>query len=104
VEWHTGEYSLQTHKLIQICTNIYTNTDCCLVLTTSNNVSFTKGGKPDGSFAFSRRERPHLVWAPGQEGRLPLALTNGVEVGAFCFVVAFCFVITLFLLLICNIV
>lgn len=46
-----------------------------------NNVSFTKGGKPDGSFAFSRRERPHLVWAPGQEGKIPLALTNGVEVG-----------------------
>ena len=44
----------------------------------SNNVSFTDGS----SYAFSRRERPHLVWAAGQQGKVPVALTNGVEYGA----------------------
>ena len=43
-----------------------------------NVVNFTDGT----SFAFSRRERPHLVWAKGQEGRRPIALSNGVEYGA----------------------
>eukprot|EP00935_MAST-01C_sp_MAST-1C-sp1_P001890 g1890.t1 len=43
-----------------------------------NNVSFTDGS----SFAFSRRERPHLVWARGTApGEQPVALTNGVQYG-----------------------
>ena len=44
-----------------------------------NTVQFTDGT----SFAFSRRERPHLVWKGGEEGTgSPIALTNGVEYGA----------------------
>jgi len=43
-----------------------------------NAVEFTDGT----SFAFSRRERPHLVWGKGAWGVTPLALTNGVEYGA----------------------
>jgi hypothetical protein len=44
-----------------------------------NTVEFTDGT----SFAFVRRERPHLVWALGQEGVTPVALTNGVLYGAY---------------------
>jgi hypothetical protein len=44
-----------------------------------NTVEFIDGT----SFAFVRRERPHLVWGPGQEGVMPVALTNGVQYGAY---------------------
>ena len=40
------------------------------------------GGGGGGRFAFSRRERPHLIWAKGGFGRSPIALSNGVEYGA----------------------
>ena len=46
-----------------------------------NVVNFTDRG----SFAFSRRERPHLIWKEGQSaagGVTPIALSNGVEYGA----------------------
>jgi hypothetical protein len=45
-----------------------------------NVVNFTDRG----SFAFSRRERPHLVWKKGEsasDGVSPIALSNGVEYG-----------------------
>jgi hypothetical protein len=45
-----------------------------------NNVQF----KNRGSFAFSRRERPHLIWKEGESaanGTTPVALSNGVEYG-----------------------
>jgi len=42
-----------------------------------NSVNFTDGS----NFNFSRRERPHITWAPGKYGITPLALTNGVEYG-----------------------
>ena len=40
----------------------------------SNLVNFTDGS----SFAFSRRERPHLLFAPD---KTPIALSNGVQYG-----------------------
>ena len=43
-----------------------------------NTVQYTDGA----TYTFSRRERPHLVWAPGKRGVTPVALTNGVEYGA----------------------
>ena len=45
-----------------------------------NNVNFTDGT----NFAFSRRERPHLVWEKGEswETKVPIALSNGVEYGS----------------------
>ena len=45
-----------------------------------NEVQF----KDRGSFAFSRRERPHLIWKIGESaanGTTPIALSNGVEYG-----------------------
>ena len=44
-----------------------------------NIVEYTDGN----TFAFSRRERPHLVWekAPTWETKVPIALSNGVEYG-----------------------
>lgn len=42
----------------------------------SNVVEFTDGQ----NYTFSRRERPHLVWAAGtEEGVRPVALVNGVQ-------------------------
>ena len=53
---------------------------------TLQQVNFTDGT----SFAFSRRERPHIIWAAPSGGGSggaaaapqPIALTNGVEYGA----------------------
>ena len=45
-----------------------------------NVVNFTDRGP----FAFSRRERPHLIWKEGENssmGMTPIALSNGVEYG-----------------------
>jgi hypothetical protein len=45
-----------------------------------NEVNFTDRG----TFAFSRRERPHLIWKEGESaagGLTPIGLSNGVEYG-----------------------
>eukprot|EP00729_Bicosta_minor_P004249 gene4249-12398_t len=64
--WHTTEIKALTILLWTVTGNPY-----------GNSVNFTDGS----NFNFSRRERPHITWAPGKYGITPLALTNGVEYG-----------------------